>query len=139
MKKIILIIVFIVCYCCKKVDDPFSVLRGELLLSTYYYQGDCLSCDSVYTLYIDTSGGWVRLEDRKHHIISDGKCKLYFGKEKQAFFDIFGSKDEHFNGNYKIDIDTIYNSSQRLELRITIQSHDTYIQASKNIIKTIGV
>jgi hypothetical protein len=136
--KLIFIGLFSLLLSCRSSDPRLDIFDGEFILNKYYYKKNCLSCDDFYLMYLDKTGNWLSIDNLVNNTSVSGKYKLYYSNNNEIFLDVYRSSDKKIIGEYLVEIDTLFSSNQRDELRIVIQSKEVYIETYKNIIKKIG-
>lgn len=133
------IILFFLISCSTYNKDELNNCYGENIINKLYYKESCLSCSDFYKLYIDKNSSYIYFENKSKGITSKGQYKLYMSDKNEILLDIFDCESKLFNGEYIIEFDTILNTPQREEFKITIESNDVYIEAYKTFLKKNGI
>lgn len=135
MKVTTFIIIIVFFISCEKKSSALDIVYGEWIINEMQYKTERLT---VYNLYIDKKTNWLIFENKFENKRVKANYKLYFSKKKEIFFDIYNSTDKKFDGEFIIEIDTIFSSPQRDEISVEFQSNDKYFKCYKNIVKKIG-
>ncbi|WP_147679301.1 hypothetical protein [Algibacter pacificus] len=85
-------------------------------------------------LYIDYESNWIVIELEPK---IKGKFKAFYEEDGYFYMDIDNFNDKRFNGEYVITIDTIRSSSTSSEIRMIMESNDTYLLGYKSLFKGI--
>jgi hypothetical protein len=136
MKYFLLILFF--SSCTEVRNDLLDKCHGEFIIHKLYYKDKCLSCNGIYTLMINKESDYIYIENKTNNSIVKANYKLYKSEKNEIYLDVFNSDSQIFNGDYIIEFDTILNTIQREEYKITIESNNVYMETYKTFIKKIG-
>jgi hypothetical protein len=87
---------------------------------------------------INKESDYIYIENKTNNSIVKANYKLYKSEKNEIYLDVFNSDSQIFNGDYIIEFDTILNTIQREEYKITIESNNVYMETYKTFIKKIG-